>query len=103
MKIAYSKGHAEIGPVHSNEEEYWYTPIFGVYNPQKANQIHMVFYSSATFYGQTLNWFRLNKQSLGVLLRFRNEKIRVTGNIEQMFHSFNIREDYRNSVRFIRF
>lgn len=49
MTISYSKGHAEIGPVHINEEEYWYTPIFGVYNPQKANQIHMVFYSSATF------------------------------------------------------
>lgn len=41
--ISYSKGHAEIGPVHSNEEEYWYTPIFGVYNPKKRTKFTWFF------------------------------------------------------------
>lgn len=43
MKKVFSKGHAEIAPVLKNEEECWYLPIFGVYNPKKPNQICMFF------------------------------------------------------------
>lgn len=98
MEKVFSKGHAEIAPVLKNEEECWYLPIFGVYNPKKPNQIRMVFDSSATFHG-----WDLTNSLHGVLLRFRKEKIGVTGDIEQMFHSFKIREGHRNFVRFIWF
>lgn len=100
IEKAFSKGIAEIATVLKNEKACWYLPIFGVYNPIKPNQIRMVFYSSATFHGQSLNSILLSGPDLtnslhGVLLRFRKEKIGVTGDIEQMFHSFKIREDHR--------
>lgn len=108
MEKVFSKGHAEVAPVLKNKEECWYIPIFGVYNPKKPNQISMVFDSSATFHGQSLNSILLSGPDLtnslhGVLLRFRKEKIGVTGDIEQMFHSFKIRQDHRNFVPFIWF
>lgn len=106
MEKVLSKGHAEIAPVLMNEEECWYLHIFGVYNPKKPNQIRVVFDSSATFHGQSLNSILLSgpdqTNSLHVvLLRFREEIIGVTDDIEQMFHSFKIREDHGNFVRFI--
>ena len=83
-------------------------PIFGVYHPKKPNQIRMVFDSSASFQGVSLNSVLLGgpdlaNSLLGILLRFRKERIAVTGDIEQMFHSFRIRGDHRNFVRFIWF
>lgn len=108
MEKVFSIGHAEIAPVLKNEEECWYLPIFGVYNPKKPNQIRMFFYSSAKYHGQSLNSILLSGPDLTnslhwVLLRCRKEKIGVTGDIEQMFHSFKIRENHRNFVRFIWF
>lgn len=108
MEKVFSKGHTEITPVLKNEQECWYLPIFGVYNPKKPNQIRMVFYSSATFHRQSLNSILFSGPDLtnslhGVLLRFRKEKIGVTGEIEQMLHSFKIREDHMNFLRFIWF
>lgn len=34
-----------------------------------------------------------------ILFRYRKEKIAVTGDIEQIFQSFKIREDNKNFVR----
>ncbi|KAI3370837.1 hypothetical protein L3Q82_007363 [Scortum barcoo] len=42
-----------------------------------------------------------SKQLLGVLLRFRREKVAVTTDIQQMFHCFVVREDHRDYLRFL--
>lgn len=68
MEKVFSKGHAEIAPVLKNEEECWYLPIFGVYNPKKPNQIRMVFDSSATFQGQSLNSILLSGPDLTIIV-----------------------------------
>lgn len=45
----------------------------------------------------------LNNSLLGVLLCFRKEVVAVTADIEQMFHSFVVRADHRNFLRFLWF
>ncbi|KAK3531570.1 hypothetical protein QTP70_024955 [Hemibagrus guttatus] len=45
----------------------------------------------------------LNNSLLGVLLRFRRELVAVTVDIEQMFHSFIVKEEDRDFLRFLWF
>ncbi|KAF1387159.1 hypothetical protein PFLUV_G00102450 [Perca fluviatilis] len=66
--------HAEVAPPLAEDEECWYLPTFG---PD------------------------LNNSLLGVLLRFRKEKVAVLADIQQMFHCFVVREDHRNYLRFL--
>lgn len=43
----------------------------------------------------------LNNSLLGVLLRFRKEKVAILADIQQMFHCFLVSEDHRNFIRFL--
>ena len=38
---------------------------------------------------------------LGVLLRFRQDPVALVGNIEQMFHSFKVKEEFRDFLWFL--
>jgi hypothetical protein len=106
MKGILDNGHAEVAPPLDNDDECWYLPLFGVYHPHKPNKIRGVFDSSAKHQGLSLNQVLLKgpdltNSLLGVLLRFRKEEVAVTGDIEQMFYNFSVREDHRNFLRFI--
>ena len=86
-------------------EEYWFLPLFGIYNDKKPGQIRVVFDSSAKYHGLSLNDILLSgpdltNSLLGILLRFRLEAIAVTADIEQMFHNFQVHRDHRNFLRF---
>jgi len=64
----------------------------------------VVFHSSAQHSGVSLNDVLLtgpdlNNSLLGVLMRFRKEKVAVLADIQQMFHCFQVREDRRNYLR----
>ena len=81
-------------------------PIFGVYHPQKPDKIRVVFDSNAQYHNILLNDVvltgpDLNNSLIGVLLRYRKEKIAITADIEQMFYSFKVKEDHRNYLRFL--
>ncbi|KAK3507778.1 hypothetical protein QTP70_000334 [Hemibagrus guttatus] len=78
----FDRDHAEVAPPLREGQECWYLPIFGVYHPQKPD---------------------LNNSLLGVLLRFRRELVAVTADIEQMFHSFIVKEEDRDFLRFLWF
>ena len=106
MKKIFDNDHAELAPPLKDGEECWYLPTFGVYHPQKPNQIRVVFDSSAQHDGISLNNVLLtgpdlNNSLLGVLLRFRKEPVAITADIQQMFHCFIVREDHRNYLRFL--
>ncbi len=106
MEKIFANGHAEVAPPLGAEEECWYLPSFGVYHPQKPNQIRVVFDSSAQFCGISLNDVLLtgpdlNNSLLGVLLRFRKERVAVLADIQQMFHCFLVHENHRNFLRFL--
>ncbi|XP_055367455.1 uncharacterized protein LOC114862962 [Betta splendens] len=106
MGRIFANGHAEVAPQLKENEECWYLPTFGVYHPQKPNQIRVFFDSSAQWSGTSLNDVLLkgpdlNNSLLGVLLRFRKEKVAVLADIQQMFHCFLVHEDHRNFLRFL--
>ena len=108
MQRIFDQHHAELAPPLAEGEECWYLPTFGVYHPRKPGNIGVVFDSSAKYLGVSLNDVLLTgpdmtNSLLGVLMRFRRERIAVTTDIEQMFHSFLVREDHRNFLRFMWF
>ena len=99
------RGHADLAPPLKEGEECWFLPVFGVYHPQKPGQIRAVFDSSAQYLGISLNSVLLsgpdlNNNLLDVLLRFRMEAVAAIADIEQMFHSFLVKEEHRNFLRF---
>lgn len=99
MQKIFENEHAEVAPPVDRDKECWYLPSFGVYHPQKPGQIRTVFNSSARFNGMSLNDVLLrgpdfNNSLLGVLMRFRTEPVAVMTDIQQMFHSFLVREDH---------
>lgn len=100
--------HAEVAPELREDEECWYLPSFAVFHPQKPGQIRVVFGSSAQHSGISLNNVLLtgpdlNNSRLGVLMRFRKEKVAVMAGIQQMFYCFLVEERHRNYLRFLWF
>ncbi|XP_073713971.1 uncharacterized protein [Misgurnus anguillicaudatus] len=106
MQKMLENDHAEPAPPLEKHKEHWYLPSFGVYHPQKRDQIRVVFDSSAEYEGVSLNKVLLsgpdlNNSLLGVLLRFRKEPIAFTADIQQMFYCFVVNEDHRDYLRFL--
>jgi hypothetical protein len=106
MTKIFDRGHAELAPPLGLNEERWYLPLFGVYHPKKPDSIRVVFDSSAKHHGIALNDVLLKGPDIsnnlqGILLRFRQERIAITADVEQMFHNFKVCEQHRNYLRFI--
>ncbi len=106
MEKLFQNHHAERAPPIHEDEECWYLPIFGVYHPQKPGQIRVVFDSSAQHQNISLNNVLLsgpdlNNSLLGVLVRFRKDRVAIMADIQQMFYGFLVKEDHRNYLRFL--
>ena len=85
----------------------WYLPHFSTYHDTK-HTIRVVFDSSCEFEGVSLNkvllpGHDLMKNLVGVLMRFRKEKVAVMCDVEQMFHSFYVDPAHRDCLRFLWF
>ncbi|KAK3730393.1 hypothetical protein QZH41_015611, partial [Actinostola sp. cb2023] len=83
-----------------------YVPHTGVYHPKKPGQIRVVFDCSARYEGVSLNDCLLQVPDLlngllGVLCRFREEKIAFMVDVKSMFHQFYVSEQYRDLLRFL--
>ncbi|XP_028996228.1 uncharacterized protein LOC114849211 isoform X1 [Betta splendens] len=108
MQGMLDNDQAEAAPPLPQGKEHWYLPTFGVYHPQKPDQIRVVFDSSAECDGASLNRMLLSGPNLtntllGVLLRFRKEPIALTADVQQMFYCFVVREDHRDYLRYLWF
>lgn len=106
MEKIFEKGHAEPAPPLKAHEERWYLLIFGVFHPKKNNI--RVFDSSAKFLGVSLNdvlttGLDLTNSLIGVLLKFRKDRVAIPADIEQMFFNFYVHEEDRNFLRFLWF
>ena len=106
MQRIFQNGHAVPAPTLQPNEECWYLPIFAVYHPRKPNKVRMVFDSSASYQGISLNSVLLSgpdltNSLLGILMRFRKEKIAITADIEQMFYCFGVSDEDQNFLRFL--
>ena len=83
-----------------------YVPHTGVYHPRKPDQIRVVFDCSAQFEGVSLHDCLLQGPDLtngllGVLCRFRQERVAFMTDIKSMFHQFMVAEDHRDLLHFL--
>ena len=83
-----------------------YVPHTGVYHPRKRDQIRVVFDCSAQFDGVCLNDYLLQGPDqlntlLGILCRFRQERVALMTDIKKMFHQFMVSEEHRDLLRFL--
>ncbi|XP_052704714.1 uncharacterized protein LOC128180620 [Crassostrea angulata] len=104
MSKVLASGAAEVAP-SDIPGECWYLPLFGVYNSKKPDQIRGVFDSSAVFQDVSLNSVLMSGPDLtnnlvGILMRFRENAIAISGDIQQMFYAFRVHEDHRDYLRF---
>lgn len=106
MQNLIDNKHAEVAPKLKEGDESWHLPVFGVYHPKKPDKIRCVFDSSAKFGETSLNKVLLsgpdlNNSLLGVLLRFRKNRVAASADIQQMFYSFHVDEKHRDYLRFL--
>ncbi|XP_069108939.1 uncharacterized protein [Argopecten irradians] len=103
MQTLIDAGHAEPALPLDPAVERWYLPLFGVYHPQKKDRIRGVFDSSSSVNGVSLNSVLMSgpdlmNSLLGVLLRFRKERVAIMADIEQMFYCFLVQHDHRRYI-----
>jgi hypothetical protein len=108
MNKILNKHYAEIIPEEEKEGipgGAWYIPHHAVYHHKKPNKIRVVFDCAASHEGVSLNDILLSGPDLtnsliGVLLRFRQEPVAVTGDIESMFYQVAVPSNQRDYLRF---
>lgn len=86
--------------------DVWFIPHHGVYHPKKPGKIRVVFDCSAKYYGESLNdklyqGPDLTSTLLGVLLRFRQDRIAFMCDIEAMFYQVKLPEVDAKKIRFL--
>ena len=84
----------------------WYLPHHAVYHPKKPDKIRVVFDCSAKFDGESLNDKLLQGPDMtnslvGVLQRFREDRVAFMADIEAMFYQVRIPEYQHDFVRFL--
>jgi len=108
MNEIIDNGHAERVPdkeLSLPDGSVWYIPHHAVYHPKK-QKIRVVFDCSASFKGQSLNKQLLQGPDLtnslvGVLLRFRLERVALMCDISKMFHQVMVNPECRDFLRFL--
>jgi hypothetical protein len=110
MQDLFQKGYAEEVPKceMTRATHSCYLPHHGVYNSAKPGKVRVVMDGSAQYQGQSLNNQLLKGPDLmntllGVLCRFRKERIALTCDIEAMFQQFRVPPEHRNYLRFLWF
>lgn len=105
-----AKGYARKVPLHQRQSGYqgktWFIPHHGVYHPHKPGKIRVVFNCSAKYQGKCLNDLLLKgpdltNSLLGVLTRFRQDRVAVMADIEAMFHQVRVPDPDCSFLRFL--
>ena len=84
----------------------WYIPHHPVTNPNKPGKVRVVFDAAAKFNGMSLNDQLLQGPCLtndltGVLIRFREEEVAFSADIEGMFYQTNVTPSDTDALRFL--
>ena len=100
-----NKGYARKSAGAPAEGKCWYIPHHGVYHPHKP-KIRVVFDCSSKYNDRSLNSELmpgpdLNNLLVGVLIRFRQEKIAFMGDTEAMFYQVRVTEEHCSFLKFL--
>ena len=92
--------------LNKESKTHWYLPHHPVTSPTKPGKVRIVFDAAAECEGTSLNKNLLTGQDVannlvGVLLRFHQGKIAFAADIEKMFHQIHVREEDKDSLRFL--
>ncbi|XP_036345739.1 uncharacterized protein LOC118754983 [Rhagoletis pomonella] len=87
-------------------KRYWYLPVFAVSNANKPGKVRLVWDAAATVNGVSLNTMLfagpdLTTPLLSVLFKFRQKRVGITADIEEMFHQVRIRPADQTFLRFL--
>ena len=103
-----SKGYAYKVSDEQLEDQQpaWYLPHHGIYHPKKPDKIRVVFDCSAKYQGCSLNdklmqGPDLTNSFVGVLIRFRQERVALMADIEAMFYQVRVPKDQHKYLRFL--
>ncbi|XP_055612831.1 uncharacterized protein LOC129759412, partial [Uranotaenia lowii] len=88
------------------QKRVWYLPIFPVFNANKPKKVRLVWDAAAKVQGVSLNSLLLkgpdqNTCLLDVLIRFRENRIGVCGDIREMYHQILVAEEDQHCQRFL--
>ena len=103
-----AKGHArKVTPDErmTDNPKRWLLPHHAVVNPTKP-KVRVVFDAAAEWANMSLNKALMTGPDLlqnlvGVLIRFREERIALVADIEQMFHQIQVREEDQPALSFL--
>ena len=104
-----SEGHAkEVIDKQSSAEQSWYIPHHGVFHPHKPDKVRVVFDCAARSGRAQLSLNDCLLQGpdfitslIGVLLRFRQERVAIQADIKAMFHQVFVSEQHRSALKFL--
>ena len=84
-----------------------YLPIFVALNPNKSNKVRFVWDAAAKSKQKSLNDFLicdlLTSPLFSILIEFRVGQVAICGNIAEMFHRINVKEEDMHAQRFLCF
>ena len=107
MNTLIEKGYAQQCDTKQEDEEgkIWYILHHGVYHPTNG-KLRVVFDCGAKYHGTCLNEKLLQGPDLtnsliGVLIRFRKDKIAIMADIEKMFYQVKVPPNQRSFLRFL--
>lgn len=103
----FSSGYArELNDNELSASHVWYLSHFGVQSANKPDKLRLVFDGAGKVNGLCLNDFLLTgpdlyNSLLGIMIRFREQKFVIIGDIKEMFLQIRIRPDDQNVFRFL--
>lgn len=109
MQDNIDNGYAHLVPkeeLEGTKGKVWYLPHQPVINPMKPDKTRIVFdcasvYKGVSLNSQVLQGPDLTNNLLGVILRFRENRIALMGDIQAMFHQVNVCPRDQDVLRFL--
>ena len=89
-----------------SNDPIWYLPHHPVTNVHKPEKVRVVFDCAAKYHGSSLNDTLMKgpifmNNLVGVLIRFRKNKIALVADVEAMFHQVRVEPSHTNALRFL--
>ena len=106
MEEIISKGYAREAKSNSPDGRTWYLPHPGACYPHKPSKIRVVFDCSTELNVSSINEELLTGPDLanklvGILTKFRENKVAVMTDIEKMYFEIFLAEQHRSLFRFL--